>query len=372
MTFSVLVPTFHRPSRLARLLHHLCLQVNQDLLDQIGFELIIADGYIDPTLDVLKNPEVIKYIDILKDFCCVKVLSKPNTSLSKRLFELVDSASGKYVMLLGDDDLIILENCRNLLNEYDQNKKENITIAGRMVNITGLSLFGLRMSTAERPYTGFTLDHPCPSIRIAQYFSYNSVGTTGLAYAIQSREIAKVYCGYAIQEEFYYAGLEILQQAISLISGPVIISETPLILRDFTYLDYDNYRESQREAPTSDNYPYFGEKSIKLIARLISETSNFSKSESFDLLKSIIKLGLDLGKARGQVRDAQIYSLPLDINPKHLHFANLVWRTHLKSIYSKRSIMYLRLSQIPGYLLLRKAKSWINQKISAKKISRLS
>jgi hypothetical protein len=346
--------------------------MDQDLIDQIGFELIVADGYIDPSLDVLKNTEVKKYIDILKDFCSVKVLSKPGTPLSKRLFELVEAASGKYVMFLGDDDLIILENCRNLLIECNSNKHESITIAGRMVNITGLSLFGLRLSTAERPYTGYTLDHPCSSIRIAQYFSFNSVGTTTLAYAIQSREIAKLYCGCAIQEEFYYAGLEIMQQAISLISGPVIISETPLILRDFTYLDYDYYRESQREAPSSDDYPYYGEKSIKLITNMISESSNLSKSESLDLLKSIVKLGVDLSKARSQVSDAQFYSLPLEINTKHLHFANLVWRVHLKSIYSKRSVMYLKLSQIPGYLMLRKARSWIKQKILAKKTRRLS
>ena len=46
MTFSLLVPTFHRPTRLARLLHHLCLQMDQDLTDQLDFDLIAADVWV--------------------------------------------------------------------------------------------------------------------------------------------------------------------------------------------------------------------------------------------------------------------------------------------------------------------------------------
>jgi len=359
---SLLLPTYHRPARLARSLSYLVLQIDKDLFHWLGLEIIIADGYVDPELDVLKNPDVKACLEELEKHCKVKVLRHPGVSLSERQYKLAECASGHFVMLLGDDDLIILGNCRKLLEQFGDLKTAS-TISGRLINIAGLSLRGLRYDISERPYAGYSLDHPLPLVRIAQYFSLNAVGTNALAYSIQPRELFLRYAESAVEGSFFFGGLEIIHQVISLISGPAFISELPLIFRDFTYLDYKV--DPLREAPSTDSYPYYGSEAIRLITKLIFESTNLSEGESLAFVESILKQSKDLQAPRMQVLNAQFYPLSVDVDRKHLSSANYVWRKHLESVYSKRSERHLRLMQLPGYLALRKVLSYFKRTFRA-------
>ena len=58
MSFSLLIPTFHRPARLARCLHHLTLQFEAALFESLKLEIIIADGFENPELNILKDENV--------------------------------------------------------------------------------------------------------------------------------------------------------------------------------------------------------------------------------------------------------------------------------------------------------------------------
>lgn len=362
MKFSLLVPTFHRPAKLARLLNHLVLQIDKSLFDWLDLELIIADGYVDTELDVFKNAEVKVCLKKLEKYCKVKVFQHPGASLSERLYKLAENASGQFVMLLGDDDLIILENCRKLLDQFSDVQTTS-TISGRLVNVTGLSPRGLRCDVSERPYVGYSLDHSSPIVRIAQYFSLNAVGTNALAYSIQSRNLFLRYTELINQDRFFYGGLEMIHQVMSLISGPVFVSEIPLIFRDFTYLDYKI--ESLREAPSTDPYPYHGSEAVRLITKLIFNSTNLSQRESLAFIESILKQSKDLQSTRMRVRDAQFYPLSVDVESKYLSSANYVWRMHLNSVYSKRSVRHLRIMQLPGYLALRKLLSYFKRTFRA-------
>jgi len=349
MPLSLLIPTYHRPAKLARLLHHLTLQLDLDLSKALNFELIIADGYTDKNLSILANKDVNKFLKILKNFCKVEVLTSSGLSISRRIHQLTESSNNPYLMLLGDDDLVILKNCLILI-EKKLKRESDITIAGRLVNITGLGIKGVRFNVIERPYVGFDLNHISPIVRIAQYFTLNAIGTTALFYSIQSKNVLQNYNKIAIKRDYYGGGLEFIHQINSLIRGPVIISEIPLIFRDFTYLDYKE--DSMRVAPDTDEYPYYGLEAINAISKIISEVSDLDVNSAKSFIDSIINLTKDLEKSRNEIEKNQIFPLKINIDSDILKIVNKVWISHLNKIYSSKSAMTLKIGRIPGLLTL--------------------
>ena len=350
MSFSLLIPTFHRPARLARCLHHLSLQFEAALFDSLKLEIIIADGFDNPELNILKNENVNIYLEQLANYCKISVLSLPNISLSQRIYQLSLKATNDNVMLLGDDDLIILKNCESLLEDHDDIPHPR-TISGRLLNITGLKLNNVDFNVQERPYVGYTLDHPSGIVRISQYFALNAVGTNALAYSIQSKEILCQYSLEATKKDFFYGGLEMLHQTISLLKGPVFISEKPLLFRDFTYLDYNI--DPQREAPDSDQYPYHGLDAVLALTGLIADEKEMNQEQARLLVDSILLTTRDLQKSRTSVRDSQLFPLKIPIEPNFVADASLVWKHHLKAIYSPESQKKIFLRRIPGFSFAR-------------------
>lgn len=351
MLLSILIPTYNRPMRLLRLLHHLVLQFQEstNLVKKFDLEIIIADGSDGHQASLYNEIDFSDKISYLKNFSQVKVLHRYGNSLHSRLRDLFKSSSGDFILLLGDDDLVILENLYFLLIKYADNTV-NQTITGRLVNIRGLSLFGLRFDTSERPYSGVTFDNNDPIVRLSQYFTLNALGTNCLAYSIQSRNIFSKYVD-SITDDMYFGGLEMLHQVVSILHGVIVISDVPLIFRDFTYLDYKI--ESMREAPDSDPNPYFGKNAVDAAVNLISSVTGKDNSSSLDLINNLNYSIKFLQPSRLHVLKYTDNKLTINIPNSHISVANTVWRMYLRSIYSKKSRILLFLLMIPGSIYLK-------------------
>ena len=351
MHLSILIPTYNRPMRLLRLLHHLEMQFQEgtNLVKKFDLEIIIADGSDNHQPSVYDEVNFSNKISYLQNFSQVKILKRSGDSLHSRLRDLFKSSSGDFILLLGDDDLVILENLYFLLIKYADNTI-NQTIAGRLVNIRGLSLFGLRFDTSERPYSGVIFDNNDPIVRLSQYFTLNALGTNCLAYSIQSRNIFSKYVDN-ITDDMYFGGLEMLHQVVSILHGNIVLSNIPIIFRDYTYLDYKI--ESMREAPDTDPNPYLGKNAVDAVVNLISSVTGKNNSYSLDLINNLnnsIKL---LQPSRLQVLKYTNNKLNLNIPNSHISLANSVWRKYVRSIYSKKSCILLFLFMIPGSLYLK-------------------
>ena len=356
MRLSILIPTCNRHNKLLRLLHHLMLQFqdNTNLFEKFDLEIIIADGSDKNQFYLYDDERFSNKISYLQNFSKVKILLLNGVSLNNRLRDLFKSSSGDYVILLGDDDLIILENLYFLLTKFANNSIDQ-TITGRLINIKGLSLFGLRYDTSERPYYGVTLENKDPVVRLSQYFTLNALGTNCIAYSIQSRNIFSKYVDN-ITDKMFHGGLEMLHQVVSILNGPIVLSDVPIIFRDFTYLDYKI--DNMREAPDSDIYPYFGTNAINSAVRLISNATGKDINHSLDLINNLINSMKLLQSSRRQVLKYTDFKYTdtkstKNISSSQILLANKVWWKYLSYIYSIKSFILLLLFMIPGFIYLK-------------------
>lgn len=339
------MPTFDRPERLERLLLHLSLQIDSELFRELDLEIVIGDGFSEPKFDVRNNKQISYYLSLLRIHAKIQLLSLPGKSFASRLRSIAQASQRKFILLLGDDDLVILKNVKNLLLKHVITEGE--TISGRVVNIVGLSLNGIRYNQIERPYYGITIDHTSPVVRLSQYFTLNSVGTNPLAYSIQARDVFLEYTRLINNKFYYYGGFELIHQVTTLISGKVILSTAPLIFRDFMYLDYK--MECQREAPSSDKYPYFGNEAVITSGELIAKKSEFTKEEAIKFVDYLIHTSENLQRSRNELKGALVFPLAMKIDESDLSIACKAWQKTYKNIYKGKSYWQFNLRRIPFF-----------------------
>lgn len=98
---SVCVPTYNRSDSLEQLINSF---LNQDYSNK---ELIISDDSTNNNVESLLNEYNVKEIKYFKN--------KKNIGFSKNLYSAISKANGKYLVILGDDDLFF---SKSALSEY--------------------------------------------------------------------------------------------------------------------------------------------------------------------------------------------------------------------------------------------------------------
>ena len=301
---SVLIPTFNRPAKLYRQLYYLLRLCRYSKFSSIlnKIEFIVCDGSASPPSQALG-----RLLSDTLDECNLKIGLQyyhfPGTSLYSRIQWMFDHSESKYVMLLGEEDLLIPDYLFEGIEFLDLNPSFS-TWSGRLVNVTSYPLINplKSLSIDERPFAGFDLDQPSVLSRLSVYFALNAVGTNALAYSIQRRSILALYLNTIspVIDSLYYGGMEVIHQVLSLYEGGVSISDRPLIIRDFMYEDY--VVEEKREAPDIDLFPYYGEESIKICTTFIGNQPLLGGQNPQHVLISLLRLSNALSPARGKLR----------------------------------------------------------------------
>jgi len=334
---SILVPTWKRYPGLYRNLlyiNYLLTSGNWSLFfSQVEF--IIADGTpvgFDPEKCY---PLLLGLIEKLQAGINLDYFHTPQQSYLARIALLASKSRSRYVMVVGDDDLIV----PNYLLECVEFLESNVRfkcVAGRQINIMGFSGNSLRFNDSDRLFYGASVTVENCIGRFIQYQSFNMVGCPSLYYAIQTRELLADFarlCGEK-ESDLFYGGLELIHQAFALKEGFVKLSNLPTVLRDFTYLNY--IVEEERVAPSSDAYPYYGIGAVRIVASLLEDTSGFSQdcNDPFSLLDSIFNASAEILPSQQRVRadlNSQLVQkgllqlIPLEISS----LAFRVWRETL-------------------------------------------
>src|SRR5882757_3279723 len=98
---SLCVPTYNRPETLKQLIHSF---LKQDYRDK---ELIISDD--------TPNDSVEKLIKTYKNKSIKYFHNSPGLGFSQNLFKAIDHATGDYLIILGDDDVLLH---KHVLSDY--------------------------------------------------------------------------------------------------------------------------------------------------------------------------------------------------------------------------------------------------------------
>lgn len=106
--FSIVIPTYNRPNDLKMAINSV---LRQDFKD---YEIIINDNS-----ENLQSKKV--YLNF-KDKRIIYFKNKTNIGYARNLYQAIKKASGKYIFILGDDDLILkvnsLNNIHQLITKY--------------------------------------------------------------------------------------------------------------------------------------------------------------------------------------------------------------------------------------------------------------
>ena len=120
--FSLLIPSFNRPDYLNKTLKSLFQTIFFD------FEVIVADDKSPKINDILN---VVKEFELRQNFRFYQ--HKENIGMSENWNFLVQKATGKYVILLGDDDLLFPYSLERIKQNIENNDKSDIYAFGYQV-----------------------------------------------------------------------------------------------------------------------------------------------------------------------------------------------------------------------------------------------
>lgn len=297
MKLSLLVPTFNRPKKIARLFRYLKYCFETNLMQNVS-EVIVADG---STRSMAINTKSLIMSELPLGLSeKTNYITLDGSPLLNRLGILALEASENAILYSGDDDFpdfFHLDTHLGLMN----NDKDLHTIAGCYSNIVfDKESKKLVLSSAERPYHSLLINHPSPVVRILQYFTLDSVGTASLSYGILRRERFVEFYRSLSQKEYYYGGVEHMQKYHALSEGFAFLSPFSAIIRDFLYHNY--VIEAMREAPNDDPYPYHGISAVTKCAEILAAAANLSTVESFDVVNYQLKSSAAIVKSRTEVQ----------------------------------------------------------------------
>ena len=109
MKLSVCIPTYNRPEHLLNCLNSLCLQ------DYKNFEVCISDNSSKANIKKLIAPYK-KKLNIKFN------RNKKNLGFALNLLKVSKMASGEFIWFLGDDDLLVRNSIKTLINKMNNNK----------------------------------------------------------------------------------------------------------------------------------------------------------------------------------------------------------------------------------------------------------
>ncbi|WP_413295487.1 hypothetical protein [Synechococcus sp. MIT S9452] len=342
---SILIPTWKRYPGLYRNLlyiNYLLTSGNWRLFfSQVEF--IIADGTpvgFDPEKCY---PLLLALIEKLQASINLVYLHAPEQTYLARIALLASKSTSRYVMVVGDDDLIVPNYLLECVDFLDSNIRFKC-VAGRQINILGFSGNSLKFDDSDRFFYGASVTVDNCIGRFIQYQTLNMVGCPSLYYAIQARELLSNFarlCGDK-ESELFYGGLELIHQTLTLKEGFVKLSNLPTVLRDFTYLNY--FVEEERVAPSSDAYPYYGIGAVRIVASLLKDTSGFNQhcKDPFGLLDSIFNASAEIlpsqQRVRGNLNSQLVQQNLLQLIPlETCSLAFRVWRETLVLRYGPNS-----------------------------------
>lgn len=321
---TLIIPTCDREDKIYRQLLYIlhCATISEELYYILqNIEILIGDGSSE-SLDKTNNNKINSCLRTLSKVTNTKYIHMPNLSFPERVGKLGEAAKGKYILMCGDDDLIIFESAWKLLMELENNK-EIKSITGVFLNIRGWNNANFIFDPQERLYADFILKSPVFLQRWVQYTTINSLGTTSLAYCIVPKKEFNIL-GKILKNnsDLYHGGIELLFQLFFNAIGNLKISKIPFLLRDFTYLDYKY--DVMREAPNEDKYPYNGERAIQIASQILSQYSTdlqIKESEAEEVISNMLSFGRDLQPIRGVIGKAIDKEV---LNTKHLENTELI------------------------------------------------
>ncbi|OGG16604.1 hypothetical protein A3D78_00235 [Candidatus Gottesmanbacteria bacterium RIFCSPHIGHO2_02_FULL_39_14] len=101
--FSITIPTFNRPGDLKKAIKSFLIQ------DFSDFEIVVSDNS--------ENNDSEKICSSFKDYRIKYSRNKTNIGFARNLYKVIKQASGKYIFLFGDDDLIFKSDCLNNISK---------------------------------------------------------------------------------------------------------------------------------------------------------------------------------------------------------------------------------------------------------------
>lgn len=277
---TILIPTFNRAAKLRRFLSYL-INIEPDKKAVISnVDFLIADGSAEQDY---KNDKLIEQLK--KKGVGIKYCHLPRVGLQDRFIIISKKIKTNYVLCCGDEDLVDFGAVANWLKIRNKLPGDSV-YAGRLVNILGLSIFGLKTSCLERPYYGFKVAAEDVKVRLLMNGLANAFGISSLSYAIQPTVLFSQFWSMTEGRVLYHGGIEFAHQTFLAAKSKIYFSEETLIYRDFAYIDY-KYDEL-REAPTTDKYPYLGEEAVNLAVRIVSQNCPADSASASEIIESII------------------------------------------------------------------------------------
>jgi len=126
------IPTWNRSKFLERLLDSLIFEIEKNKINSI--EILISDNASDDNTEFLMRSKYLKKYDYVKYLRNFK-----NIKLKGNILNVVKKSSGKYIWLMGDDDLIIKGKLIEIINLIKNNNNKILLL--NSININGGNKF---------------------------------------------------------------------------------------------------------------------------------------------------------------------------------------------------------------------------------------
>jgi glycosyltransferase domain-containing protein len=281
---SILIPTYEgRSCRLLRTIDFILRQIS-DVESEDEMQVIIGDGSYKST-----EAELRAYVSKVgaNKKVLIRYLHMPGRPPGYRIQRLCFEADTDYIQYCGDEDFPVLHDTKHgaeFLNKNDDYR----AVGGVSLNLK-FSNKSFRLCLGERPHHGFDIDGDLPISRVCVALTANALGVAPIFYMVQPRRHLIKYFAALEQskETIYGGGSEMLHHVFTALEGKIKFGSLLGLSRDQTYHNYV-YQEN-REAPETDEFPYWGKSSVELAARLIVEKSDMNFDQAMQLMGSLLR-----------------------------------------------------------------------------------
>lgn len=300
---SIIIPSFERREKILRLLTFIKKEIATGNIKKClnKFEIRIVEYY--NSENELVNNKIESLIKEINNFKKVIFHEKSDIKcVFKRITLLIKSSKFSSILIGSDDDLPCISNAISLNKTRIANGHKSI--CGSLLNIRGFKQDSLFIDSRERLISNFNISFDDPLLRVINYFTLNSIGCSSISYSVIEKDLLKYITNICDvnAKNLFYGGSEFITQFVTLLNSKLIFSSLPLILRDFTYIDYEH--DKKREAPDHDKWPYYGELAINICKDEIMKFYPKLETETiFKLLKNLISQSKQVSDSFHKYRD---------------------------------------------------------------------
>ncbi|ASU40573.1 hypothetical protein hmeg3_21235 [Herbaspirillum sp. meg3] len=231
---TIIIPTYNRPSEIARLLHFLADMGSQ-------YRVLVLDGSNDDVAE--KNRVVIDAFPLVEHY-----RFESSLHLGMRLHKGLELVKTPYVLMCGDDDFFFpdaADRCADFLDSHSD-------YAAAIGQVWSLRYYPQKLGISNGIALGNDLDvgSRFDHVRFIQramfYFAYTAVGSIPLFYAVRRTESTRKAFSF-MTPDIKYSSMELLTNGLLLIDGKVAKLATPFGLRDYGSV---TTRDPEREGAT--------------------------------------------------------------------------------------------------------------------------